>query len=91
VPLPYRIPVTVVDKVNAGVVPPLEVPANPFDEFTVNEVTGAVPLDAAVTKPFAFTVMDAFVYDPTLLFTVANVAAADPGPEAVTSPVKAVI
>lgn len=42
----------------------------------VTEVTGAVPLDAAVINPLAFTVMLAFVNAPTLAFTVANVPAA---------------
>ena len=33
------------------------------------------PFAAAVTRPFAFTVMFAFVNEPTLLFTVASVSA----------------
>jgi hypothetical protein len=55
-------------------VPPLEVTG----EVPVTEVTGAVPLDAAVINPFALTVKLAFVNEPTLVFTVANV------PDAVT-------
>lgn len=44
---------------------------------------------AAVTSPLALTVTDANV--PTLPLTVANVNAAEPGPAAVPSPVKAVM
>ena len=50
------------------------------NEGTLNatEVTVPVlldPFDAAVMSPLAFTVMFAFVNDPTLLFTVARVKA----------------
>lgn len=44
-------------------------------------VVGAVPLEAAVIKPFALTVMFALVNDPTLPFTVAKVPAAVTFPE----------
>ena len=47
-------------------------------------VVGAAPLDAAVTRPFPFTVMLAYVKDPTLEFTVASVSALEP--EVVASP-----
>ena len=46
---------------------------------------------AAVINPLAFTVMFALVKDPTPAFTVAKVAATEPGPLAVISPVKSVI
>ena len=39
-------------------------------------VAPAVPLDAAVIRPLALTVMLAAVNEPTLLLTVANVPAA---------------
>ena len=39
-------------------------------------VTGAVPLEAAVTRPFALTVTLAFVNEPTFEFTVARVPVA---------------
>jgi hypothetical protein len=42
---------------------------------TEGRVTGAEPLEAAVTNPFPFTVTEAFVKLPTLLFTVASVSA----------------
>ena len=71
----------------AGVAPPDELPENPFDDATVKEVTGADPEDAAVTSPLAFTVREAFVKLPTFEFTVANVAAAAPDADVVTSPV----
>jgi hypothetical protein len=64
---------------------PLNVPAG---------ATTTLP-EAAVTKPFPFTVKDGIDVeepkDPVLEFTVAKVAAAIPGPEAVTSPVSDVI
>ncbi len=53
--------------------------------------SGVAPEEAAVMRPFPFTVMLAFVKEPTLAFTVASVAAAEPGPLAVTSPVSAVM
>lgn len=52
-------------------------------DFVVGEI-GGVPLDAAVTKPFAFTVMLAKVKLPTFEFTVAKVNA--PVFEMVASP-----
>lgn len=91
VPFPLRIPVIVVVNVSAGVTLALKDPAKPLAVATVREVTGAVPLAAAVINPFAFTVKLPFVKLPTLPFTVANVSAADPGPDAVPSPVKAVM
>lgn len=51
----------------------------------------AVPFEAAVIRPLALTVIFAFVKLPTFVFTVASVAAEEPGPEAVTSPVRAVM
>ena len=42
----------------------------------MTEVTGAVPLDAAVIRPLPLTVTLAFVNEPTLVFTVAKVPAA---------------
>ena len=42
----------------------------------VTEVTGAVPLEAAVIKPLPLTVIDALVKLPTLVLTVAKVPAA---------------
>jgi hypothetical protein len=45
--------------------------------------------DAAVTNPFPFTVTEA--NEPTFEFTVARVDVALPGPEAVTSPMSAVM
>jgi hypothetical protein len=51
-------------------------------------VTGAVPLEAAVIRPLAFTVREALVKAPTFELTVARVATCDPPPgPAVTSPV----
>src|SRR5262245_61250853 len=49
-----------------------------------------VPFAAAVRRPFPSTVMLALVYDPGLTAVLAKVAAALPGPDAVTSPVKPV-
>jgi hypothetical protein len=49
------------------------------------------PLEASVIRPFASTVMLAFVYAPGVTPVLARVAVADPGPEAVTSPVSAVM
>lgn len=50
---------------------------------------------AAVMRPFAFTVKVGIAVEPpkepTLLLTVASVAAAEPGPDAVMSPVSAVM
>ena len=43
VPLPDKIPVTVVERVRAGVVPPEEVPANPLAVFTDTVVTAPEP------------------------------------------------
>lgn len=80
-----------VERVNAGVAPPDEVPANPFAEAIDIEVTGAVPAEAAVTSHFAFTVIVALENVPTLLLTVARVRAELPGPAAVPSPVRAVM
>ena len=48
-------------------------------------------LEAEVTNSLPFTVRVEIVYVPGLPFTVANVAAAAPGPVAVTSPVREVI
>jgi hypothetical protein len=45
---------------------------------------GADPLEAAVIKPLAFTVMLAYVNDPTFEFTVAKVSTLEP--EVVASP-----
>jgi hypothetical protein len=70
------------------------------DEFKV--VPDSVPAgattafpDAAVIKPLAFTVKLGIEVlepnDPVLELTVASVKAADPGPEAVASPVRAVM
>ena len=56
----------------AGVAPPLDTTG----EVPVTEVTGAAPLDAAVTKPLPLTVTLAFVNEPTLALTVAKVPAA---------------
>ena len=56
----------------AGVAPPLDTTG----EVPVTEVTGAVPLDTAVTKPLPLTVTLAFVNEPTLVLTVAKVPAA---------------
>jgi hypothetical protein len=53
------------------------------DPIADSAETAAVPLDAAVTKPFAFTVKFGFVKEPTLEFTVASVSAVLP----VASPV----
>lgn len=39
VPLPFKMPVMLVDSVSAGVAPPLEVPANPLLETTLMDVT----------------------------------------------------
>jgi hypothetical protein len=91
VPSPCRIPVMVVVSVRAGVWPPEELPAKPLAVATEMEVTGAVPLDAAVIRPLALTVIEALVKDPTLPLTVARVKAAAPGPVAVPSPVKELI
>ena len=77
VPFPCKIPVMVVDNVKVGEVPPLEVPAKPFAVATDTDPTGALPLEAAVTKPFAFTVIEALVNEPTFEFTVASVATSD--------------
>ena len=46
---------------------------------------------AAVTNPLAFTVILASVNEPTFEFTVARVNVALPGPDAVPSPVSAVM
>jgi len=56
----------------AGVAPPLETTG----DVPETEVTGAVPLDTAVTRPLPFTVTLAFVKDPTFELTVARVPAA---------------
>jgi hypothetical protein len=80
--------------VNEGI--EVEDPKDPTFPFTVARVK-TEPLvvaspdkaAAAVTNPFALTVTEAKV--PILEFTVARVSAALPGPEAVASPVKAVI
>ena len=61
VPLPYKIPVTVVLNVNAGVAPPEEAPAKPFALATETAVTAVVPLEAEVTKPLPLTVKVAFI------------------------------
>ena len=53
-----------------GVVVPVTVIPVPCN----TEVTGAVPDDAAVIRPFPSTVIDALVKLPTLLFIVASVA-----------------
>jgi len=55
------------------------------------DVTGSAPLDAAVIRPLAFTVILAFVKEPTFEFTVANVVAKLPVPEPVTSPVSVMV
>jgi hypothetical protein len=81
----------VVERVSAGVEPPEELPERPFAETILREVIGAVPLDAAVIRPLALTVIEALVNDPTFEFTVPNVNAALPGPEADPSPVRAVM
>ena len=47
--------------------------------------------DAAVTSPFPLTVTVEIAKEPTFVLTVANVEAEEPGPEAVISPVNAVI
>ena len=63
----------------------------------VNVPAGAITtlVEAAVIKPLPFTVNDGIAVElpnaPVLLFTVASVAATEPGPVAVTSPVNAVI
>ena len=44
VPLPLRMPVIVVDRVSAGVAPPLEVPAKPLADTTETLVTVPEPL-----------------------------------------------
>jgi hypothetical protein len=49
------------------------------------------PLDAAVTRPFASTVMDARVYVPAVTPLFASVAANEPVPEPVTSPVRVIV
>ena len=56
----------------AGVAPPLDTTG----AVPVTDVTGAVPLDAAVINPLPLTVKLAFVNEPTLVFTVANVPVA---------------
>lgn len=59
-------------KLIAGVAPPDDTTG----DVPVTDVTGAVPLDAAVIKPLPLTVMEAFVKLPTLALTVASVPAA---------------
>src|SRR5262245_37325869 len=49
-----------------------------------------VPFAAAVSRPLASTVMLALVYEPGLTAVLASVAAALPGPVAVTSPLRPV-
>ena len=60
----------------------------------VNGMAGTFE-DAAVIRPFASTVNDGMEFgppkEPTFALTVANVATAEPGPVAVTSPVNAVM
>ena len=81
VPLPCKIPVTVVLNVMAGVdVGLATVPAKPLADTTDTDVTVPgllVPLLAAVMRPLALTVMVALVNVPTLEFTVARVNASD--------------
>jgi len=73
----------------AGVTPPDEA----MGAVPVTSVTGAVPLEAAVTRPLASTVMLAFVYEPADTAVFAKVKAvatsAEPftEPEPVASPV----
>lgn len=92
VPLPCNIPVIVVESVIAGVVLAVAtVPASPFALTTDTVVTVpelAVPFAAAVIKPLAFTVILAFVKEPTFELTVASVVAREPA-VVVISPVKA--
>ena len=80
VPLPLRIPMTVVESVRAGVVPPDDVPASPLAVATLTAVIGAVPDDAEVIWPCALTVMLALVYEAaeTPVFEMAIVTGADP-------------
>jgi hypothetical protein len=81
------------------------VPTDVSDEVTTVELR-TVPLRvpagatttlllAAVIRPFPFTVKEGMEVvdpkEPVLEFTVARVAATDPAPLAVTSPVKAVM
>lgn len=75
VPLPFKRPVTEVVKVIAGVVVFVAtVPAKPFAVTTETDVTvPELPEEAAVIKPFALTVILAFVKLPTLALTVASV------------------
>jgi hypothetical protein len=47
--------------------------------------------DAAVTRPFASTVMDARVYVPAVTPLFASVAAIEPVPPPVTSPVRVIV
>ena len=56
----------------------------PVKETLVTVPVGAAPLDAAVIRPFALTVILAYVNDPTLELTVAKVNALEP--EVVASP-----
>ena len=44
VPLPFRMPVMLVDSVSAGVAPPLDVPARPLAETIDTAVTVPEPL-----------------------------------------------
>jgi len=74
----------------AGVTPPEDA----IGAVPVTLVTGAVPLEAAVTRPLASTVMLVFVYEPadTVVFAkvraVATLAEPSTEPEPVASPVK---
>lgn len=91
--------------IDAFHVPDVSVPTEVSDDdttFDASVVPVSVPagattttVPAAVIRPFAFTVNVGIAvddpYDPTLEFTVARVAAAEPGPVAVTSPVSAVM
>lgn len=87
VPAPVMIPPSVEDAV-----PPFATDNTPVISPTGIE---GVFAEAAVIRPFAFTVNEGMddtpPNEPTLPLTVARVEATEPGPDAVTSPVRAVM
>jgi hypothetical protein len=75
----------------------LDVTTAEFNVVPERVPAGAITtlVEAAVISPLPLTVKDGMAVelpkDPVLVFTVARVRAAEPGPDAVASPVSAVI